>query len=787
MQPLDLKLFRDLNHLKGMVIAIVLVMACGVGLFVMYLSTTDSLRVTRNSFYQEYRFADMFAGLKRAPENVKRRILEIEGVQDVETRIVSAASLDIEGFPEPVQGLMLSVPGGRQPQMNRLYLKEGRLVAPFSDDEVVVSEAFATEHGLGPGDRLRATLNGRRKTLTIVGIALTPEYIYQLTPGSIVPDYKRFGILWMERVALASAFDMEGAFNDLVLTLAAGVDEERVIEAIDIILGPYGGLGAYSRKDQVSHLFLIEEFKQLELGAKVIPTIFLGVAAFLLNVVIGRLIRTQREQIAILKAFGYGNWAIGWHFVKMVSFITLLGMIVGVLFGIWSGQGRSRMYQDFFRFPYLDYLLDPGVVVLAASVSLAASLLGVVFAVRSAVKMPPAEAMRPQPPVMYRVSLSERLGLKHWLDQPTRMIVRHLERRPFKSLLTVVGIAFGCGIVVMGMLFRGSIDQLVDIQFRIAQQEDLNVSFFEPISARALYDLQGMEGVEYGEAYRSVAVRLRYGHRTYRTSIMGLERNRSLYHLLNRDLESVPLPEYGIMLSEQFKDLLHVEDGDTVTVEVLEGHRGVYQIPITSFVRQYVGLGAYMELSKLNRFIDEGDAISGAYLAIDEAYEAELFSRLKNAPRVIGMMLRQSTIDEFYEGVADIWLIMALFVTLFAVITAFSIIYNSARISLSERGRELASLRVLGFTQGEIAYILLGELAVLTLLAIPLGFVLGWGLSAFLIYSLQTELYRIPLVLLPSNLAFAATVVIGSAIISSLIVYHRLLRLNLVTVLKTRE
>ena len=787
MRPLNLKLFRDLLHMKGMVIAIMLVMACGIGTFVMYLSTIDSLRVTRASFYQDYRFSDVFASLKRAPEDVKDRILDIEGVQVVETRIVSGASLDIEGFAEPVRGILISTPGGRQPALNQLYLKEGRLVAPFKDNEVVLSDAFAEAHGLSPGDPIGATINGRRKTLIVVGVALSPEYIYQLGPGAIVPDYERFGILWMEREALGAAFNMEGAFNDLALSLAARAHTEEVIDEIDVILEPYGGLGAYARKNQQSHFFLSEEFRQLNQASRVIPTIFLGVAAFLLNVVIGRLVRTQREQIAILKAFGYGNLEIGLHFVKLVGVISLLGLIAGVLFGIWSGQSMATLYQEFFRFPYLQYRLEFRIVVLAALTSTAASMLGVLLAIRAAVTMPAAEAMRPQPPASYSVSVTEKLGLKRWFDQPTRMIVRHLERKPLKSLLTILGIAFGCSIVVMGLLFRGAVDELVDVQFRMAQKEDLNVSFIEPTSYRALYDLQGIEGVEYGEVFRSVPVRLRYGHRMYRTSLQGLMNDRSLFHLLDVDLKSVSLPEHGVMLSKQFQDILHVEEGDTITIEVLEGEQGTYDIPIAAFVNQYVGLGAYMQLGDLNRLLNEGSTISGVYLSIDKRYQDELYGQLKTMPRIMGIALRQSAIDQFYEGVADTWLIMAFFVTLFASITAFSIIYNSARISLSERGRELASLRVLGFTKGEISYILLGELAILSVLAIPLGFLIGWGLSAFMVYSLQTEMYRIPLVMLPSTYSLAATVVVVSACISGYIVYRRLLRLDLIGVLKTRE
>jgi putative ABC transport system permease protein len=787
MNAIDRKLWRDVWDLRGQAAAIALVMACGVGTFVMSLSTLDSLQQTRTLFYQEHQFAEVFAAIKRAPENVAGRLQTLPGVQQIETRVVAMANLTVPGFDEPVQGQFVSIPDAGPPQLNQLYMIEGRPPEPYRDDEIVVSDGFAEAHSLTPGSTLDAVINGRYQTLQIVGVAISPEFIFQMAPGSVFPDFERFGVIWMGRSALATAYDMEGAFNDVTLTLAPGASPETVIDRVDAVLDAYGARGAIARADQLSHNFLSEEFRQLQVMATILPIIFLGVAAFLLNVVVNRLVSTQREQIAVLKAFGYSNAAIGWHFVKMVLVIAAFGLAAGIGIGVWLGQGLSTMYMEFYRFPYLEYLLNPRVVVIAVGVSAGAAIVGTLQAVRDAALLPPAEAMRPEPPETYRETVVERIGLKRLFDQPSRMIIRHLERRPFKALLTVIGIAFACAVVILGRLGVGSISYVVDIQYRKGQGDDLMVHFIEPTSAHALYSLRGLPGVDYSEPFRNVPVRLRHAHRSRELAIDGVPGDAVLRSFLNTDLNPIRLPPDGLVLTDHLREILGVQRGDSVTVEVLDGAQPIRTVPIAGFVEQYLGLGAYMEIEALNRLLREGPTISGARLAIDDRYEDEIVDALEAAPRVAGITSRQQAIDNFNESIGENWLIFALFITFFAGAIAFGVVYNSARIALSERGRELASLRILGFTRGEISYILLGELAVLTLAAIPLGFVIGWVLGYTMLQQMATEMYRIPLYIQPSAYAVAAVIVIVSAVLSGLIVRRRLNRLDLIEVLKTRE
>ncbi len=787
MLSIDRKLWRDLWHLRGQSLAIALVITSGIATFIMSLSTVDSLRSTQTRFYEESRFAEVFASLKRAPESVADRIRAIDGVDQVETRVVLSAPLDLEGYSDPVTGRLVAIPDRHESVLNRVWLREGRLPDAGRDDEVVISEAFATAHEFRPGATISATIAGRRKKLRVVGIALSAEYTYQIRPGDIIPDFERYGILWMARTPLGAAYDMDGAFNDVALSLRRGASEEDVIDRIDDLLDRWGGFGAYARADQLSHHFLSEEFRQLEGMATIFPTIFLSVAAFLLNVVLSRLVSTQRDQVAILKAFGYSNLAVGWHYTKLVIVIAVLGAAGGVVVGVWLGKGLSAMYMEFYRFPYLDYVLAPRHVVAAVLVSTLAAVAGAWIAVRTAALLPPAEAMRPEPPARYRVSIVERLGLRRWISQPTRMVIRQLERRPLKSLLSVIAVAFACAILMVGSFQADAIDFIVNVQFGIADREDLSVSFFEPTSRRALHSIRSIDGVGQGEVFRSAPARLRFEHRDYRVALVGVQHGGDLHRVIDTDLQPIELPEDGLVITEHLGRILGVRPGDEVTVEVLEGKRPVLQVPVVRFVRQFIGVGAYMRIDALNRLLGEGDTISGVFLAADSQRSASVYHQLDAMPRVAGTMVRQNAIDSFYATMAETMLVFTFINTILAGTIACGVIYNSARITLSERSRELASLRVLGFTRGEISYILLGELAILTLVAIPIGFVVGWLLCQLVVTGVENDLYRFPLILEPRTYAFAALVVLVATCVSGWFVRRQLDHLDLVAVLKTRE
>lgn len=785
MNALDRKLFRDLLHMRGQVLAIVLIVACGIASLVTMMSAYDSLNLTQATYYRDYRFADVFVQLKRAPDSLIAQIAAIPGVNDVQARVVKDVTLSVEGLAEPATGRLVSIPEQPTAMLNNLFIRAGRY--PQQGDEVLASEAFANANQLQLNDTVGAIINGRWQTLRLVGIALSPEYIYEIRGTELVPDNQHFGILWMPREALSTAFDMKGAFNDLSLTLMPDASESEVIFQLDQRLEPYGGLGAFGRDDQISHIFISDEIRTLSAQAILVPSIFLGIAAFLLNLVLSRLVSTQRDQIAVMKAFGYDNLAVGVHYLKLVLLVVALGAALGTGLGAWLGSAMTRLYAEFYHFPLLRYEIRLTVLLAALLVSGGAAILGAYLAVARAVALPPAEAMRPEPPATYRPTLIEKLGVQRWFSAPSRIILRNLERRPVQGLLSVVGIAVAIAILVLGRYFTDAMMALIDIQFRTIQREDVTLVFNNPLSSEAQFDLYHLPGVLRAEPFRAVPARLRLGHRSDLSGITGVEPHSELRQLLDRNQNPVMLPPEGILLSTKLADILQARLGDVLTVEVLEGARPTRTVPVTGTFDELVGVSAYMDIHALNRLMREGFTVSGAYLQVDALQQPQLYTQLKQTPAVASVALRQTTIDQFEAIIARSMAGFTIVLVGFAVVIAFGVVYNAARIALSERGRELATLRIIGFTRGEIAFILLGEQAVLLGFALPIGFALGFGLAALITHLYDWELFRLPLVITPASYTFAFVVIMAAALISGGIIRHQLNRLDLVAVLKTRE
>jgi putative ABC transport system permease protein len=786
--PLDRKLLRDLSRMKGQVVAVSLVMACGLAMMIMTRSLILTLESTRDAYYQQFAMADVFASLKRAPLAMAERVAELPGVAAVEPRVAVSVTLDLPWLAEPATGRIVSLPeDGSEPKLNRVFLRRGRMPAPDSRREVVLGEAFAEENGLRPGDSLVAVINGRRETLEICGIGLSPEFVFEARPGETLPDHKRYSVMWMNYRALAVAYNLDGAFNDLAVDLSPGAPSEPVIAAMDRLLAPYGAGGAYVRRDQASATRLDDEIRVLHSLAVAYPLVFLSVAAFMVNAVLARIVRLQREQIAQMKALGYSSRQVGGHYLKFVVVIGALGTVIGGIAGRFMGEGLVGLYTMFFRFPELEFRLDRGALGLALFVSAGASVAGVLSVVWQAVKLPPAEAMRPEPPADFKPSLVERIGLARFFSPTFRMALRNIERRPWQALFTTVGLILATGLMVLPGAMSDSIDYLLTFQWNRAQRQDAAVFFVEPASAQGLHDLRHLPGVIRAEPIRRVPVRLRHGHHQRRLAITGISPGADLNRLLDADGVPIELPEDGLILSEKLAEVIGARVGDAVQVEVMEGRRPRRGIPIRGLVTDFAGVAAYMDIGALRRLMKEGDTLNGGYLRIDHSRWDEFMRAVKDTPRAAVVMVKRDQLEAFRQTTAkSIGLIRRLYFVL-AVIVAFGVVYNSARIALSERSRELATLRVVGFRLSEVRGVLLGELGLLVLCALPLGLLFGKGLALFIMASFSTETVRLPIVIESSTYSIAIGVVLTAAALSFALVSRMLAKLDLVGVLKARD
>lgn len=784
---LDRKLLRDLSQMKGQSFAIAIVIAAGVATFVNSRTILHSLELTRSTFYERYRFADVFAKVKRAPDALIERLAEIPGVAQVETRIVELVTLDVPGLNEPAVGQLISLPVTRPPKLNQLYLRRGRQLTFGRDDEVLASEAFLNANHIDLGGKFAAIINGRRKELRVVGVAFSPEYVFQIKPGDMLPDPKHFAILWMEHEALSNAYDMDGAFNDISIGLTRGTPVEDVIHRIDRLMEPYGCLGAFPRKDQLSNLLLESDIQGLRTAGLIAPTIFLCVAAFLLNVVLTRLTSLQREQIAALKAFGYTNLQIAWHYMKFVLLITVFGGIIGTLGGMWLAHDFTKLFLRVYQYPELVFQVQPNVVANAVLVAGGAAVLGAFGAIALAVRLPPAEAMRPEPPASFGPTILERIGLGRFVPNVARMILRQLERHPIKTSFSLLAISMSVAIVVVGNFMRNSVDEVIQTQFYDVQRYDLSLATVEPVSVDAVRELASLPGVYQCEPRRFVAARLRVANRSRRVGIMGIRRDSSLMRLKTRTGVFVDLPPDGLIISKKLASVLGVKAGETVRVEALQDKRPNVDVAVVDLLDDITGLNAYMDIDALNSLMREGPRVSGAMLTADPKYLPAIYRELKETPRVASITIRQASVDSFRNTVAKNMLHMRMINLTFAIIIALGVVYNGARISLSERSRELATLRVIGFTKREISTILLGEIGTVTLLGVPFGLVMGYWFAWILTLFLDQEVFRFPFIIANSTYGLAAATVLAASIASALLVRRKLDDLDLIAVLKSRE
>jgi putative ABC transport system permease protein len=781
------KLLREVRRLIGQIATIALVVAGGITCFISLRGTCDSLEWARSAYYDRYRFADVFAHAKRAPESLARDIEALRGVGVVQTRIFEEVTLPIEGMERPAYARLVSLPASGQPSTNALHVVEGELPARGHEDDVVLLQAFADAHGLHPGHRLPAVIHGKLRQLRIVGIVLSPEFVYAIRPGALMDDPQRYAVLWMDRSVLSSAFELDGAFNDVALRLQPGASEAAVCAGLDRLLAPYGGDGAVGRSRQLSNRILISELGQLAGIAGMVPLVFLGVSAFLINVVLGRLIALQRPEIAALKAIGYANAEIGRHYLGLVAVVMVPGSAIGIAGGWWLGRILTALYGTLFRFPDLSFRMPAALVTSAVAVSAVAAIGGALLAVRSATRLPPAEAMRPPAPAHYRRGLIERLGLGALLGSTGLMVLREIERRPLRTTLSSLGIAGAIALIILGHFGSDSLDSYLEGTLRRAQRQDLSVAFVHPEDPRIMGQLARVPGVLTAEGMRAVPVRVHRDHVMRDSVLMGLPSYATLRRLVERSGPAVPVPDDGVVITATLAEILGVRPGDRIDLEVLEGDRRRLEPVVAGLVDEAVGMQIYAQLENVASLEHDEGTVSSALLRIDPRAVASVEERLRRSPDVIDVSDLRADVTRLRDmngSMMDIW--TAISISLSASVI-FGVVYNNARIALATRERDLATLRVLGMTRAEISTILIGSLAVEVALAIPVGLVLGkwWGIG--FMSNVDKETYRWAVVVAPRTYLLAAAVAVIAGAISALWVRRSLDRLDLIGVLKTRE
>ena len=789
MRALDRKLLRDLSRLRMQAIAIAMVIAAGTAVFIGTAATARALRLSEERYYAEHRFAHVWTHLVRAPETVLRELANIPGVAAVDGRLVAQGVIDVPGIAEPATGLFIGIPPTHGHVLNDIYVRRGRHVEANGADEALISEAFADRNGLKPGDSIGAVIAGQPVQVRVVGVALSPEFIMQIQPGGLIPDDRRFSVFWMSRDRLEALLDLRGAFNDMGLRLSAGANEPAVIRAVDHVLDPYGGQGAYGRSTQPSHVMLEAHIRPVAALAVVVPAIFLAVAMFLINVVLSRLVATERTQIGMLKAFGYTNGQLARHYLLLALAIAAGGYLIGVPIGVWLGRVMSVWFATFFRFPVLVFKVEPAFLLIAAITMLGSSALGAFVTLHAVARMAPIVAMMPPAPT-YRPNWFDRNTFaKRVLQAPAiRMILRSVTRRPVRALLTAGGMSLSIAIVVFGGFTGDALARVMDVRFQHEERQDLSVVLRNTRSLERQWEgVPQLPGVRVAEPYRAAPARLHVGTGMQDVVVIGLQPQSRLRRLMDMHYGTMSIPHDGVVIGAWLGSQLGVHRGDSVTLEIRQGRRRMVTARVVDLIDEPLGRYVYGDLRVIGSLLEEPNTFTGVNVLVDPARARELYAALKRAPAVLGVEFRRDSLLNFRAMGDETVAFIRRIEIVFAIIIAFGVVYNTARIAVAERSHELATLRVLGFTRREISSFLLGEIGALAVPAVPLGCLFGYLLSSWLAGALSSELFRFPIVLDVRTYAFAIAVFATAAVGSALVVRRQLDRLDLVAVLKARE
>ncbi len=751
MKVLDRKLARELWGSKGLILAITSLMAVGIMAFIYMRSAYANLNRAKDDYYRQCRMADFWIDVKKAPITDLQELASLPGVSEVRPRIQFYATVDLERVEEPLNGLVLSLPDKRQPIINDIVLKRGGYFTGHRRNEVILNDSFAAQHGLYPGQWVHLLLNNRREELFVVGTAISSEFVYLVGPGSLAPDPEHFGVFYLPQSYAEEVFDFDGAANQVIGLLAPELREkpDELLRIAEQRLSTYGVFSTTARKDQPSNRFLSDEIRGIGTFAGIMPTIFLAVAALVLNVLMVRLIDQQRAVIGTLKGLGYSNGQIFWHFTKFGGLVGLVSGLVGCWLGYQMASFVTELYKKFFEFPNLTNYFYPGLSTAGLAISLSFALVGSMQGARAALRLQPAEAMRPRPPAAGgRIWLERFAALWRRLGFGWRMVLRNIFRHRLRTSVGVFAVAMGAALMTAGFMLREGVSFIVDFQFEQVLRSDVDLTFKDERGSDALREARYLPGVDRAEPVLDVACEFFHGRFHHKGTISGLADGAELTVPRDSAGQIVRVPRVGIVMTRKLAQLLDVRAGDAVEMAPIKGLRRHEIVPVAAIADSYVGIATYANINYLSRLIGEELATTGVQLKVDpsESAKHELFRTIKRLPAVQMYSSRMNTIHNVTETVLKTQAIFIGLLVMFAGVIFLTSLLNTSLIGLAERRREVATLRVLGYTEWQIGGYFFRESLVVTVLGTLSGMPIGYLLCVFVTSRFDTEMFRFPLV-----------------------------------------
>lgn len=786
------KAWRDILENKGVYFACVVVITIGLMVFTSMSVVVESMDRAQKEFYSETHFGDGFISVTGYPENKVNSLTFLPGIDQAEGRIVKDVRLLDQKQDSNRYLRMVSINMTDTPKINQLRLIKGHLPSD-NQPEILVDPKFLAANHLVLGDSITANLDGRQVTFFITGTAQSPEFIYIMKNAQdFYPSPEEFGIAYVPLSSLKALVKEKGQVNDLVVTLQSGVDFESVKDSLQAQLKPYGVKSIVPRKDQPSNAILNSEIKQIRTMAKTLPVVFLGVAAIILYTMLRRIIEQQRIAIGTLKAFGFTDREVILHYLTYPLVIGTTGGLIGGLSGVALSFPLTTMYKEFFALPGLKSEFSVKYLLIGLFLSLFFSVLSGVKGSLDILRLEPAQAMRPPAPVTASKTQIEKITW-FWqnISAQAQMGIRDVFRSPTRSLFNILGIAVVFSLMTVSWSMQNMTKLLTVVQLEQVQTYDVKIQLSQPASTRLTQQAVAHEaGVSRVEPLLEVPATLKNDWLKKEVALMGLSEDSTLYNILDKSGVRLEVPDHGVLLSEHLANSLKVKAGDFIYVESPLRRETLDEkgenLLVKGVVPQYVGLNAFMAEKELQRFLRQGEISTSMLVKMDQAEVGQLKSKYRNASNVSSIESLKDTGDKIRK-MMDSYGFTTWLLAIMGGIAGFALIYNSSIISLSERKRELASLRVLGMTPREVLRVITSEQWTLYIFGILLGIPMAYGLSLSMAQSMSNDMYSLPAGLPPMALLGAAAGTAFSVLIAQSRAYYKIKSLPYVEILATRD
>lgn len=786
------KLLRTIWNTRGQFLSLTIVVSLGIMTYICMSNTYYNLQNNMAKFYLECDFADYYFQVASVPQQVVDQIKAIPGVSEAAGRVIK----DIPAIKQDRERATVRVVGYPLPlnkTINRLHMYSGRVFSeqPLNGSMEAVTDAqFAAANKLSPGSTLIVVANGREVPLTVIGTGTTPEFSYPVKDiTTMLNDPSRFGVIMLSQNQAQKLLNSVGQVNSIVIKLAPGSNVYRVKEEVKSILKPYGYQGDYAKKDQSSNAFLRDQLRQLRAETRVIPTIFLIVAVAIQFVMLGRMIKTHRLQIGIMKALGYSDGQIIWHYTSYALLIGLTGTAVGILAGLGLSRYLTNVYLSFYNLPHYANKAYSGAILVAILLGVGVGLVSGWLASRRIVSINPSESMRPEPPTKGRKVVFEQWRW-FWnrISSSWKMALRGIGRHPTRFWVTVMGVAFATGLLVVSMFFHDSIGSIEQRAYYTEQNFDLMAKFSSPLDEKTTGLIAKINGVTWAEPIIEIPVRITSNQKSSDIILQGLPSDCRMKVVEGKNGQQLYVPPLGMVVGLKTAEKLNLKVGDLIQVETKLGigSNQVSTVRVAGISRQAAGKNAFASMKTASELLRENHLVSGVMMTVDPGRYQAVEAALSEMPGVADIVSRDKEVKNFNRNMDSLQVTMKI-LTLFAVLLGCAISYNSSVISFNERCRELATLRVIGMKSSEIASILGNETILQCFLGLCLGLPLGRLLAEGVARMVSSEVYEFQAMVFTKTYTTSVALTIAFVLAGFLVAVRGVKQLNLLEILKNRD